>query len=64
MQTNKHIFFHVLQDTRLDARKEEIHIQEMRKQAQSNRFCCFQTVDAVFPKDPFSGYLDCTVWRS
>ena len=27
------------------------------EQTQSNRACCFQTLDAVFPKDLFSDYL-------
>ena len=27
------------------------------EQIQSNRVCYFQTVDAVFPKDPLSDYL-------
>ena len=27
------------------------------EQTQSNRICCFQTLDAVFPKDLFSDYL-------
>ena len=27
------------------------------KQTQSNRVCCFQTMDAVFPKVPFSDHL-------
>ena len=27
-------------------------------QTQSNRVCCFQTFDAVFPKDLFSDYLN------
>ena len=27
------------------------------EQTQSNRVCCFQTLDEVFPKDVFSDYL-------
>ena len=30
------------------------------EQTQSNRVCCFQTLDAVFPNDLFSDYLDVT----
>ena len=28
------------------------------EQTQSNRVCCFQTLDAVFPKDLYSDYLE------
>ena len=28
------------------------------EQTQLNRVCCFQTLDAVFPKDLFSDYLE------
>ena len=30
------------------------------EQTQSNRVCCFQTLDAVFPKDLFSNYSEIT----
>ena len=28
------------------------------EQTQSNRVCCFQTLDAVFPKDHLSDYFE------
>ena len=30
------------------------------EQTQSNRVCCFQTLDAIFPKDLLSDYLENT----
>ena len=33
-----------------------------QEQTQSNRVCCFQILDAIFPKDPFSDYQLNRVW--
>ena len=37
-------------------RKQHVIEFHLHEQTQSNRVCCFQTLDAVFPKDLLSDY--------
>ena len=51
--TMKLVFLHM----RLGGVRDVASAIISHEQTQSNRVCCFQTLDAVFPKDLFSDYL-------